>query len=228
MSWTDEFVGDQLDTTKWGYRNLGPRRDAINIADAVAVEDGNLVIRTYTSGAGASMQHYTGMIGTQGLFQQKYGYFEARIDFDGRPGMWSAFWVQSPTMGNPIGDPGTAGAEIDIMEHRVINGSGADFQNVAHHALHWDGYGADHKSQNKDTAFPDLADGFHLYGLEWSPTGYRYYVDGQLTWTINQGVSHRDEYLILSSEVQDKQLGRRCARSGLRITGDDNSQDVVD
>ena len=30
--------------------------------------------------------------------------------------MWSAFWMMSPTVGHPIGDPTNAGVEVDVVE----------------------------------------------------------------------------------------------------------------
>src|SRR5262249_31658613 len=85
-----ELDGTARDTSPWDYGLSGPRRDAVNTPDAIHLDgDGHLVIDTWTAADGTN---YTGMIGTQGRFEQRYGYFEARIDFDGAPGMWSAFW----------------------------------------------------------------------------------------------------------------------------------------
>jgi hypothetical protein len=36
LVWSDEFEGDTLDLSKWDCRNLGKRRDAINVKDAVS------------------------------------------------------------------------------------------------------------------------------------------------------------------------------------------------
>ena len=104
-----------LDSTKWIHWLPGARRDAINTSAAVALASGTLTISTYTTGT----THYTGMISTTGKYLPAYGYLEARIDYDSSPGMWSAFWMQSPTMGNPIGSPHSAGTEIDISAHRT-------------------------------------------------------------------------------------------------------------
>lgn len=198
LSWSDEFDGTSLDTTKWGYRSLGVRRDAVNVQNAVSVGGGSLTITTYTDNG----KHYTGMIATQGKFEATYGYWEARIAFHERPGMWSAFWIQSPTMGNPIGDPGTAGMEIDVVEHRAVTSGGVDVSNKAAHNLHWDGYGADHKSKGTVTGNLGLATGWHTYAVEWTPMTYSFFVDDRLTYSANP-VSNRTEYILLSSEVED-------------------------
>jgi autotransporter-associated beta strand protein len=203
LVWNDEFSGSSLDTSKWIHWLPGTRRDAVNTASAVAVSNGTARISTYTSGG----THYTGMISTSTKFLPAYGYLEARIDYDGAPGMWSAFWLQSPTMGNPVGDPQTAGTEIDVCEHRKVDGSGSDISDLIVGNLHWDGYGADHKSTGYNSGDRGLASGYHVYGFEWTPSVQRFYIDGTLTWTVNDAisspVSQRSEFIILSSEVED-------------------------
>jgi hypothetical protein len=54
--------------------------------------------------------------GIQGLFC--YGYYEASIQWNGKPGMWSAFWMNSPNTGLYDGNPFRSGAGVDICEHR--------------------------------------------------------------------------------------------------------------
>ncbi len=199
LTWSDEFDGVSMDTSKWGYRGLGARRDAVNTQDAISVTNGALTITTYTD----SGTHYTGMIGTQGKFEQAFGYWEARMQLYDSPGMWSAYWIQAPGMGNPVGDPATAGVEIDVIEHRKVNGSNANIQDTAAHGLHWDGYGADHKSSGHSVTVAGLADTWHTYARLWTDQGYTFYIDGNPVWTINQAISKRTQYNILSAEVED-------------------------
>lgn len=201
LSLEDEFDGAALDRSIWDDRLPGPRRDAVNTPDAVRLDgEGHLVIDTWTE----DDVHYTGMIGTEGRFEQRYGWFEARIDFDGAPGMWSAFWLQSPTLGAILGDPGSSGVEMDIVEHDLFGSqAGAPYW---HGALHWDGYGASHKVRSRAVAVPDIAEGFHTFALEWTPEALRFYYDGQLVWTPQPILSHVPEFMILSSEVLDSFL----------------------
>lgn len=199
LTFSDEFSGTSLDASKWSHRGLGPRRDAVNTADAVSVGDGLLTITTYTSGG----VHNTGMIATQGKFEQTFGYYEARMKFHSTPGQWSAFWLQSPTYG-AIGDPATIGMEIDVVEHRAANRNDLDIRNRYSSATHWDGYDAAHQQLSKvHQGLPGMGnDSWHTYGVKWSESGYEYYFDDMLIWTVTTPISKRSEYLILSSEVE--------------------------
>lgn len=199
LTFSDEFSGTALDASKWSHRGLGPRRDAINTADAVSVGDGLLTITTYTSGG----VHNTGMIATQGKFEQTFGYYEARMKFHSTPGQWSAFWLQSPTYG-AIGDPAAIGMEIDVVEHRAANRNDLDIRNRYSSATHWDGYDAAHQQLSKvHQGLPGMGnDSWHTYGVRWSESGYEYYFDEMLVWAVATPISKRSEYLIISSEVE--------------------------
>lgn len=192
LVWADEFDGNDLDLTKWDYRSLGPRRDAINVKDAVSLSGkGHLVLTTQRSGN----EYHTAMVGTQGRFETTFGYFECRVLLQRQVGHWSAFWLQSPTMGQHIGEPARAGTEIDIFEYLRRD------DDIIHHNLHWDGYGDDHKHAGTDVRVPGLRRGWNTIGLLWTRSEYTFYVNGQETWRSGQAVSHRDQYLILSLEV---------------------------
>jgi hypothetical protein len=200
--WSDEFSGTALDTTKWGYRLLDQQwREAIHKREAVKVDSGQLVITTYTING----QHYTGWLQTGAGFDEvdpdpinkyvpHYGYYEARIDFDGSSGMWNTFVLQTPSnlQAGPM-NPRDRGVEIDVVEHRVINQFGTDISATAPSALHWLTYNspvypntADVRSAGGEqrSGDSDLSSGFHTYGLEWMPDTMKIYYDSQLVWTI--------------------------------------------
>lgn len=201
LVWSDEFDGTAFDPAKWRSWD-GPRRAAYNTVDAVTVSNGELHITTYTE----SGVHKTGFLGTDGRFEPTYGYFEARIRFSGAPGQWCAFWLLSPTIGNPKGDPAKAGVETDIVEHRVVDGGGWDLRDYIAETLNWDGHGADRKNVQNVTTLPGHApvnDAWHVYAVLWTDSAYTFYVDGVPLWTTSAAVSKRSEWLHLTCEVAD-------------------------
>jgi len=192
LIWSDEFNGTALDMTKWDYRSLGPRRDAVNVKETVSLDGaGHLVLTTERDGNDV----HTAMIGTEGTFQATFGYYECRAKLQRQIGHWSAFWLQTPTMGKEIGNPEASGTEIDIFEYLT------KFGDAVVHNLHWDGYQEDHKSDGGRASIPGLSQGWHTFGLLWTDQEYVFYVDGQETWRTDKAVSKRSEYIILSLEV---------------------------
>jgi beta-glucanase (GH16 family) len=199
LVWHDEFDGDTLDETKWNHSRLGPRRDAVNVKDAISLDgEGHLHITTsrHVRDDG-TIEYRTGMLDTHGKLDTTGGYFEARMKLQTQVGHWSAFWLQTPTMGQPLGDPATAGTEIDIMEY-LCNGRN---RGRVHHTLHWDGYGEHHKSAHTLVDAPHVTEGFHTFGLLWTGDEYVFFIDGKETWRTDQAVSKRDQYMLLSLEV---------------------------
>jgi beta-glucanase (GH16 family) len=203
LVWSDEFNGTSLDATKWSVNEPGVWGDAINSASAAKVANGALTITTYTDPS--SGKNHAAVLGTQDHYLTTYGYFESRIKFNSAPGMWSAFWLESPTNGKPLGDPATAGVEIDVAEHRATDDTGANVADRFNTALHWDGYGANHRTVGHlNGPVGGLGNGsWHTYGLLWKPDGYTFYIDDVPMWTKTSPVSAAQQYLLLSSEVQD-------------------------
>ncbi len=205
LIWQDTFRGHKLNSKKWRPL-IRVRGDAHDVATAVSVSNGLRII-TYSKNA----VNYTGFISTRKLFEPKFGFYEARIKFHDSPGEWCAFWLQSPTNGHPVGDPATAGMEIDIAEHRFVNARGISIQKSTRMgALHWNGYGKYEKDIRSQLVPPP--DGkscqghFHTYGLLWIAAGYQFYVDGRKV--VNRPartnpVSKTHEFLYLSCEVEN-------------------------
>ena len=198
LVWSDEFDGPTLDTAKWKHRYLGPRKDGVNDTSAIALDGAGHLLITCSR---KDDKILTGMICTDSLFSAKYGYFEARVQFQTQEGWWPGFWL----MGNRVGDPdrGKAtiddternGTEIDIFEYLRIRGD------QLQHALHWNGYGPNHKSVGHHPSAANLTSGFHTVGCEWTPERYVFYVDGMKSWETTSSISGVEEYIILSGEV---------------------------
>ena len=198
LVWADEFDGTSLDGSKW-WTWAGPSRDAVNVADAVTVQNGYMTITTYT----VNGTHYSAIISSDGRFRYRYGYLESSIQFSTTAGMWSAFWLQSPNEGQFIGDTSASGAEIDICEHRKTDVNSVDISSYVQSTVHWDGYGPYHQQFNSGNIGSGLGTGFHTYGLLWDSTNYSFLIDGAQAWGTTTAHSDRTELIQLSSEVQN-------------------------
>jgi beta-glucanase (GH16 family) len=70
------------------------------------------------------------------------------------------------------------GMEMDIMEALGIWG-----KDLVSHAVHWDGYGAEHRSKGSgELRIPSTDDNFHTYAMYWEPGKISFFVDGTVTY----------------------------------------------
>ncbi len=179
LVFNDDFDGDSLDTTKWGYNyswGHSHNHAAWCAPENVIVSDGILTLK------GENKQH-PDAVGKQGTFNNKkydivytsgainthhkfnfdYGYFEARLKMPKGKGMWPAWWMLRD------GWP----PEIDMLE--VLCSKPNELHVNFHYGPAWN----EHYSHEQvlDLGF-DTSDDFHTYGFEWTPDYMRYYVDG--------------------------------------------------
>ena len=219
LVWSDEFDGDKLDRSKWGYTWWETmRKGGYWHEDMVKVENGNLVISTqyfdepleyrypqydwvkdYGSG------YYTGVITTRDKYEQCYGYFEVRCKLPAARGMWSAFWMMNNQVEHVDGF-GDDGTEVDVFESMYYKDHWWGDDCVIG-GIHYDGYGPEEKGDSIGKIFVkgDPYNEFNTYGLEWSPDEYIFYINGCECGRISTGgVSDNPEYLLLSCEVAGK------------------------
>jgi len=190
LVWKDEFKGNKLNPQKWAIRGVGPRGIAFVSEEAVKVEDGYL--KLYALKKGDSL--LGSAVGTEGLFMSKYGYYECRAQLQKSPGVWAAFWIQSTEISKGE-DPAIYGAEIDILE--FFKKLGTD---IVSHNVHW-AYGPNQRTtRGMQSYLKGVSEGFHTFGLEWTPEKYIFYIDGYKFYEVTQGISHIEEYIILSME----------------------------
>lgn len=194
LFWKDQFKGKSLDASKWDIRGEGTKRHHATVsADAVFLDGkGHLILATLKKGD----QYFIGHVGTQKTLLTTYGYFECRAKMNTQRGPHKAFWLQSPEVGKTDGDTAKNGTEIDIFEYHTNKGT-----DIVYHNLHWNGYGTEHKSEGIQVKQEGIEEGYHTFGLEWTPNSYIFYVDGKETWRTETAVSHRPQYMILSTEL---------------------------
>lgn len=199
LSWRDEFKGNNLNKAKWNFHALGKRRDAYDVPEAARLDGkGHLIIEAKSKGDSI----LSAIISTEGLYKTRYGYFECRAKLTNTVGIWPAFWLLSSTNVDN-GTPELNGVEIDIFEYFIH-----DRKDEVAHTLHWGGYGATHKVEGPVySKLKKTNDGFHVFGLEWTPDSYSTFVDGVKTNSSNQSISKVPEFILLSLEVDENVAG---------------------
>ena len=187
LAWSDEFngaAGATFDRAKWvadtggeGWGNQEREFYTTRTENVATDGAGHLVITALAEPDTTKYRCWYGgcrytsaRLRTQGLFDQAYGRFEARLRIPRGQGIWPAFWM----LGRDIGTAGwPASGEIDIMEN-----IGRE-PNVVHGTVHGPGYSGAQGIGGADTLARPLADDFHVYAIEWEPNEIRWYIDGR-------------------------------------------------
>ena len=252
LVWSDEFDGDKLDRSKWTYEWwVTERKGGYWHEDMVSVEDGNLVIKAQYFDEPLENYHYdkwheqinfkeykpgwyTGAISSINLYEQKYGYFEARCKLPAAYGLWSAFWMMNDGVDNVDGS-GQDGTEVDIFESFYYKDHWWGNDCVVS-GIHYDGYGEAHQGDSIGKTFieNDPYTEFNTYGLEWNENEYIFYLNGVETGRLSTGgVSQNPEYLLLTVEFSGENgiaSGDRHGAGDIKKTPDENwpAEFVVD
>lgn len=189
---SDDFSGTKLDATKWttcydwrlptdsGCTNSGNFEQEWYMPQQVSVKNGAVMltadknpVTVSTRGGTQTFPYRSGMISTgrpnangNVLWSATYGFYEARMKFDGGQGVWPAFWLLPIDRSWP--------PEIDIMEF---------LGNDPTHVLltsHWKDAAGQPQKDSSVIAGPDFTAGWHTYAVNWQPNSIQWYIDGVL------------------------------------------------
>ncbi len=199
MIWNDEFSGDSLDSSRWGYEEgfLLDEND-INTAgwgnqeleyytrDNVSVKDGSLNIEMKKQSKEfsqkndpskkATAQYSSGKITTQNKFSVKYGRVDFRAKMPTGTGVWPAMWMLSNDA--RYGSWPLSG-EIDVFEGR---GRTPDMVfGTLHYGSEWP------NNINTSDVLNMVQDGkkktgisdWHVYSVVWEAEQIKIYCDGK-------------------------------------------------
>ena len=207
LTFSDEFNTNALDTSKWEIDVSSSSRSARAdrgiadwwwVAGNVSLDGSNLVLTVSKHDANTM---YAGSISSDGIYEPKYGYLEARVQIaDSTKDTHTAFWLQGANMGNVDGT-GNDGAEVDIFES-------AWFGDYTKSVVHIDGYAADHQASTVQYTTPNLHTGYHVFGLEWDAHEMKIYYDGvhKVTYT-GKWVPQTNEWIWLSNGASFGDIG---------------------
>lgn len=175
--WEDEFEGrggTPPDPTKWtydigtGWGNAQLEYDTDRRENVALDGKGHLAI-TARRESFAGSAFTSARIKTEGLFEQRYGRFEARIKLPFGPGIWPAFWMLGSNI-TEVDWPQCG--EIDIMEYR------GQEPTVIHGSVHGPGYSAGNPVTKTFTLNQARFDSdFHVFAVEWGEDFIDFFVD---------------------------------------------------
>lgn len=201
---SDEFSGTQLDPEKWHNHNpqwVG-RPPVYFHPDCVAVRDGMLrltALNHQDSAARNPPRRFTHLSGfVKGKTPIRYGYFELKAKLMDST-LVSGFWLYQHT--------DAEWTEIDIFEVPAGVPGRRDKLHTNVHVFHSPAFreaGRGHYQDSRPWRAPsDLADDFHVYGLEWTADRIRWFVDGKVIRTRKNEYWHQPLHLNINNESND-------------------------
>jgi beta-glucanase (GH16 family) len=179
--WADEFTIDGTpDSSKWNF-DIGTGQNGwgnnelqyyTDRLQNIEVKNGMLHIKAVKE-AYLGSSYTSAKITTKGVFEQKYGRYEAKIKLPWGQGLWPAFWLLGDDSNGSVIWPQIG--EIDIMEYR------GQQPTIVHGSIHGPGYSAG-EAITKSYSLPNdrFDTDFHIFGIEWGPNYINYYVDDVL------------------------------------------------
>ena len=230
LVWHEEFDGDALDSSSFGFEHSMDNSDIAysNDAQNVKVCNGNLVLKAnrtengYTTAEGLS---------TKKTMAFKYGYLEMRARVPYSHGAWPSLWAKS----SPAHHEENVGwgAEVDIFE--VFSSTNKLYPNL-HKYGHNQGPHYDIQStalKSNGYTFADGADlnDYHIYGFEWTKDYMKFYVDGVCYQTYDLNADYAADlpgmdgyreyiYLLINNELFTQNSDWK-AYAGCEITDSD-------
>ncbi len=196
---TDEFDTARLDASKWHPNNptWKGRLPGFFHTKNVTVRDGKLHLTMKhedLKGLPKGYHTYT-CAAVKSKARVRYGYFEIKCRAMNSRGS-SAFWFYA---GTP-----EIWTEIDVFE---IGGRAPKHERAVHMNVHVFRTPKEKKHWSKATTWKApfrLADGYHVYGLDWNKDQIKFYVDGALVRTVKNTHWHQPLYLNFDSETMPK------------------------
>jgi beta-glucanase (GH16 family) len=168
LAWSDEFVGNTLDTSKWTYRT-DSKSQSTQRPENVAVGDGMLKLLLKKEDFKGKKYTGAGVISARSF---EYGYYEARFKVPDGSGWHTSFWTQKYNALDT--SPRGVTQELDFCEQD--SSSPETFTCGVHD------WGGTKKSLGyKRIHTSDLSKDFHIWGCEFTPAAVRFYFDGKLT-----------------------------------------------
>lgn len=221
LTWSDEFNGTELDTTKWnnegatgdgGYGNQELQNYQMEYSE---VNDGCFIIKPqfdYNAATGECVdkRYFSTKIWTKGQHYFGYGKFEFRAKMPKGCGTWAAGWMLGKNMNWPYC------GEIDVFETTKQPEKTKIPMSV--HTGKFNGMPTSKGNKYGNAIVPTATTAFHTYTVIRNEKTLDFYVDGKYIWTYDPSMyttqgDGTDDYMIWPFN-QDMYLILNCAIGG--------------
>lgn len=194
--WSDEFDDETIDTSKWtfdignwGWGNNELQYYTDNRPENARIEDGALVIEARKNDMGEDWT--SARLTTRGKIAFLHGKIELRAIVPREKGNWAAGWTLGNSYVDELSWPYCG--EIDILEsvgYEVDNETG---DGIAHATVHTPAYYFKINNQISSTKeVKDIANEWHTYSVEWTPTEIKGFVDGEQYYLYDKNADEKE------------------------------------
>lgn len=220
----DDFTGTRLDPRRWRTRAqgaFGRRVCATPAPSMVRVGGGKATLSIARVGAATRNcpegVFKNAMIGTGEItkpgFTATYGIFAARVKFQSGRGQHGSFWMQGS---------GPGSAEIDVAEYFGEGRKDSSVSSFVHRTAADGTVTSIGGIRDKVTKILGSghtpANGWHVWSVEWSPTGYVFRLDNDVTLRTKRNRTASKEFLVLSLLTSDSELpGLSTTKSTMKV-----------
>ncbi len=209
LAWKDDFVGKELDNSKWTLCKRGIPDWKNTMSDdprLLKVKDGVLHLRGIINDKKDDTAPYlTAGVTSKGKFAFKYGKVQIKARFKSAQGAWPALWMLGSKRGWP------ANGEIDLMEH--LNFDQKVYQTVhSEYTIKIDKT----NTPTKGSTAKINRDEWNTYGCQWDANKIVLTVNGKHTLTyprvpelgMKQWPFEQPFYFILSMQIGGKWVNK--------------------
>lgn len=206
LIFSDEFNGTSIDEAKWDtslfssdtviFEQLQFYVDALDpdetLPSPFSFDGEHLSISATTTTddqrASANEQAYlSGILTTRDRFTLQYGYIEARMDLPEGRGIWPSLWMLG------------ADNEGRMPEVYIFEYDGAKPDSVFHNYNYVDEDGNLRSPSQQESEVTGISEGFHTFGLRWTPSEMLFYINGQPSWRIiGENLPDEQMYMVLN------------------------------
>jgi len=196
LNWSDEFDGNELDTSKWTYDigNWGWGNNELQYytdtrRENARIENGHLIIEARKNDMGYPWT--SARLTTRGKVSFLYGKIELRAKVPREKGNWAAGWTLGDEYVDELSWPYCG--EIDILESVGYEVDDETGDGIAHATVHTPAYYFKIENQISSTKeVPNIAGEFHTYAVEWYRDKILGFVDGEQYYIYDKSANEKE------------------------------------